>query len=457
MRPSSLTARLLISAGAWSVVSLALTGLILSSLFRAAVERAFDDRLDVFVKGLIAELNVDSEDAFGVSKDLPEPRFNFPLSGWYWEISVAGEPSVAPLTSPSLLDQHLEITASAEALSEGPVAAYRVGPDGEIIRVLSRQIRFSARQAPLVFTVAGDAAEIDAAAREFDETLFIALTVLGLGLLVAAFLQVRYGLSPVRGLRDSIADIRAGRRKRLGGEYPAEIAPLAAEVNELLNSNEEVIERARTHVGNLAHALKTPLSVLHNEAAGTRSDFSRKVGEQVRIMRQQVDHYLERARVAARANVLGASTEVRPVVDSIVRALGKINVDKSIVVSVRCDRGVRFRGEKQDLEEMVGNLLDNAFKWARGEIGVEVAEIRSSGEGALLEITVDDDGPGLSEAEREAAVKRGRRLDETKPGSGLGLSIVRDIADMYKGIFELDRGELGGLRARLLLPAPAPD
>ncbi|VAW18162.1 Sensor histidine kinase [hydrothermal vent metagenome] len=455
MRLSSLTARLLLSAGAWSVLVLALTGLLLSSLFRSAVERSFDDRLDVFVKSLIAELNVADDGSLTISRDLPEPRFNFPLSGWYWEIAVAGEGKASPLGSPSLLDQRLDLSAIGGLNADATTADYLTGPDGEILRVLVRQIRFSAREAPLMFTVAGDAGEIDAAARDFNETLFLSLSILGLGLLVSAFLQVRYGLSPVRALRRSVAEIRAGRQKRLTGDYPSEISPLAEEVNLLLDTNEEVIERARTHVGNLAHALKTPLSVLRNEAGGLDGALAGKVEEQVSIMREQVDRHLERARVAARANVLGASTDVAPVLSSIVHALEKINSDKAIDAKVDCPLSARFRGEKQDLEEMVGNLLDNAFKWARAKIIIEVNIVRSSDDAAFLSISIEDDGPGLTEDERAAALQRGQRLDESKPGSGLGLSIVADIALMYKGTFELDDGRIGGLRTRLQLPALA--
>lgn len=453
MRISSLTARLLLSAGAWSVLVLVLTGLLLSSLFRSAVERAFDDRLDVFVKGLIAELNVADDGSLAMSRDLPEPRFNFPLSGWYWEISVAGEGNALPLSSPSLLDQRLDLSAIKGVNSLTTTADYVVGPDGENLRVLVRQIRFSAREAPLMFTVAGNAGEIDTAARDFNETLFLSLSILGFGLLASAFFQVRYGLSPVRALRRSVAEIRAGRQKRLTGDYPTEISPLAEEVNLLLDTNEEVIERARTHVGNLAHALKTPLSVLRNEAGGQDSALARKVDEQVYIMREQVDRHLERARIAARANVLGASTDVAPVLSGILRALEKINKDKDIATRVVCPPSARFRGEKQDLEEMAGNLLDNAFKWAREKITVEVTVLPMGDGTAVLSILIEDDGPGLNEDERLAAIKRGRRLDESKPGSGLGLSIVSDIASMYKGSFDLGDADLGGLRTQLRLPA----
>ena len=456
MKLNSLTARLLISAGVWSVLVLALTGFLLSSLFRVAVERAFDDRLDVFVKGLIAELNVSNDGVLNIFRDLPEPRFNFPLSGWYWEIAVVGEIDTPPLGSPSLLDQQLDMSQVTGLNSNAPTATYIDGPDGKTLRILSRQIRFSAREAPLSFTVAGDAADIDSAARDFNETLFISLSLLGLGLILAAFFQVRYGLSPVRDLRKAVADIRAGLQKRLTGEYPTEISPLADEVNALLDTNEEVIERARTHVGNLAHALKTPLSVLRNEASDQSTSLAGKTLEQVQIMREQVDHHLERARVAARANVLGASTDVAPTIESLMRALKKIYGDKNLDVKFKCPDEIKFRGEKQDLEEMVGNLLDNAFKWAKKGISLTVTNGSNAEIGSFLEIQIEDDGPGLNKDERREVLQRGKRLDESKPGSGLGLSIVGDIASMYKGSFVLARATSQGLRATLLLPAAAP-
>lgn len=453
MRLNSLTARLLISAGVWSVLVLALTGFLLSSLFRSAVERAFDDRLDVFVKGLIAELNVSNDGDLNISRDLPEPRFNFPLSGWYWEIAVVGEKDTPPLGSPSLLDQQLDMSQVTGLNSDTPTATYIGGPDGKTLRILSRQIRFSAREAPLSFTVAGDAADIDSAAQGFNETLFVSLSLLGLGLILAAFFQVRYGLSPVRHLSAAVAEIRAGRQKRLTGEYPTEIAPLADEVNALLDTNEEVIERARTHVGNLAHALKTPLSVLRNEAGSQKTTLASKTLEQVQIMREQVDHHLERARVAARANVLGASTDVAPTINSLMRALKKIYGEKNLSVAMECPEEIKFRGEKQDLEEMVGNLLDNAFKWADNEIRLHVSKGNNAEIGPFFEICIEDDGPGLNKEERLAVLQRGKRLDESKPGSGLGLSIVGDIASMYKGSFVLARANSDGLRATLQLPA----
>ena len=268
--------------------------------------------------------------------------------------------------------------------------------------------------------------------------------------------QVRFGLAPLKRITDSLAAIRSGTAERLSGKFPEEIAPLARETNALIDANKEIVERARTHVGNLAHALKTPLSVMVNEAAARRADpFAEKVLEQADIMRDQVARHLERARLAARHTVVGSLTEVAPVAEALARTMEKIHRDRGINVEVHADAEARFRGERPDLEEMVGNLVDNACKWASSHVTVDVTREAADAAQApsRLRIIVEDDGRGLSAAEREQVAKRGRRLDETKPGSGLGLSIVVELATLYGGELKLGTAPLGGLRAELILPA----
>jgi signal transduction histidine kinase len=278
--------------------------------------------------------------------------------------------------------------------------------------------------------------------------LILALAILGFGLVLATFFQVRFGLLPLRAIRHDLAAIRSGDAESLEGELPDEIRPLQTELNALIQSNRDVVDRARTHVGNLAHALKTPLSVISNEARSHGGLLSDKVVEQAEIMRTQITHHLDRARVAARSGVIGDVTDVAPVLEALKRALDRIYGERGIKLEVHASPDLKFQGEKQDLEEMAGNLMDNACKWAKARVSVTA----DSGPGESLTVTVDDDGPGLTKAERERAVKRGQRLDESKPGSGLGLSIVADLAHLYKGRFELEPSPNGGLRARLTLP-----
>jgi signal transduction histidine kinase len=304
-------------------------------------------------------------------------------------------------------------------------------------------------------SVAGDDTEIFDETRSFDYYLGGTFTALGIVLLLTTVFQVRFGLAPLKRISESIADIRSGRAERLEGEFPVEIAPLARETNALIDANREIVERARTHVGNLAHAIKTPLSVIVNEAGAHPADpFAAKVMEQADVMRDQVAHHLERARIAARVSVVATVTEVAPAIEALRRTMEKIHRGRGIVVEAEADPSAKFRGERQDLEEMVGNLVDNACKWAASRVFIEVLveAPHQASAGPRLHIIVDDDGRGLSEAERTQVSRRGQRLDESKPGSGLGLSIVTELAALYGGSLSLGRAPTGGLRAELVLP-----
>jgi len=234
----------------------------------------------------------------------------------------------------------------------------------------------------------------------------------------------------------------------------SDLAALVELGHRLLDANKEVVERARTQVGNLAHALKTPLSVIVNEAESGGAPLSEKVREQAEIMTRQVSFYLDRARAAARANSPGAATELRPVIEGLVRTFEKLYADRGLDFEVSAPEGLRFRGETQDLTDLIGNLLDNAGKWARKRVRISAerdAHADSGGRDYFV-ARIDDDGPGLDQAARQAALERGRRLDESRPGSGLGLSIVVDLAAIYGGSLELEDSPLGGLRASLRLP-----
>jgi len=321
--------------------------------------------------------------------------------------------------------------------------------------VLSRRVEFPISATPergdtraYTFLVAGDLATVDADSAAFNGTLFWSFAVLGLGLVVAILLQVRVGLLPLRNLRDALARIRDGSAQSLEGKFPAEIAPLAAELNSLIEHSNEVVGRARTHVSNLAHFLKTPLSVLASEAEAEPGPLADQVRRQVDSMRRQVDHYLARARAAGSVNVLGNRTPVAPVLSDLARVLTRIHAERDVTIDWDCPPDLYFRGERQDLEEMTGNLMDNACKWASARVMV-----RALREGARFTLTVEDDGPGLTPENRTRVGTRGERLDESVPGTGLGLAIVRDISKLYAGFLTLDASPLGGLEARLTLPA----
>ncbi|MCA3555319.1 MAG: sensor histidine kinase [Aestuariivirga sp.] len=450
---SSLSGRLIVSSALVSVVLLAATGLLLARLFTAALERNFDQRLHAVLDGLLANIEVTAEGSPRLSSAIVDPRFGLPLSGWYWQVTpVDAPPGVTDLASNSLLERRLTVPPDL-AREDGAQAFYLADTRGVTLRAIGQAFTLPGSTGEFSVLVAGNYDELSAEVRSFNRALVASLVLLALGLALAVFVQVRFGLRPLRAMQADLLAIRQGGATALKGEYPAEIRPVAEELNLLIQSNAEIVERARTQVGNLAHALKTPLSVLTNEAAGQATPLAAKVTEQTGLMRGQVNLYLDRARRAARAQGLGAVTEVKPVLDALARTLARINRDKGVSVTVDCPDGLRFRGERQDLEEMVGNLLDNACKWAAKRVTVSARPQGAQAGRSLLAIAVEDDGPGLPPGQRAAALQRGQRLDETKPGSGLGLAIVRETAGMYHGAVALEDAGLGGLRAVLALPS----
>ena len=458
MRINSLALRLFVSATAVTVVILVITGVVLSSLYRDGAERSFDRRLGVYLKTLVADVAA-PEETEKFSQSLGEPLFELPLSGWYWQVTRLSAPRPEVRSSRSLWDAglpHLEDLNVATG-ADGTRRRYVPGPEDQRLRLVERTVDLGEEGRYLV-AVAGDALEIDDETQGFDRAIAVTFGVLAIVLLFTTMFQVRFGLAPLKRISDSLAAIRSGSAERLEGRFPEEIAPLARETNALIDANREIVERARTHVGNLAHALKTPLSVIVNEATARGEDpLAVKVREQAAVMRDQVQRHLERARIAARATVVGTVTEVAPVVTALARSMEKIHRDRGIAIDFETPRDTRFRGERQDLEEMVGNLVDNACKWAQSRVAVEVLPDRvdAARTGSTLRVVVDDDGPGLTPSQREwiATARRGSRLDETKPGSGLGLSIVVDLAALYGGALTLGTAPIGGLRAELVLPA----
>jgi signal transduction histidine kinase len=453
-RSNSLAVRLFLSATAWTVIILVITGVVLSSFYRHAVERSFDRRLGVYLRTIVADLAAPEEANDKFPQSIGEPLFELPLSGWYWQVTRLDPGRTDVRSSRSLWDgglphlQGLGVTPGPDGSRQG----YVTGPEDQRLRLVERNVGLGGG-GHYLFAVAGDAAEITTEIRSFEQALIITFGVLAAVLLLTTMFQVRFGLAPLSRITDSLAAIRAGRAERLAGDFPQEIGPLARETNALIEANKEIVERARTHVGNLAHALKTPLSVMVNEASARPGDpLAEKVLEQAEIMRDQVARHLERARIAARVSVVGSITEVEPVVTALARTMEKIHHDRAITIEVTVDPGLQFRGERPDLEEMIGNLVDNACKWASSHVAITAARAPTGGR-ELLVVTVDDDGRGLSADEREQVAKRGQRLDQSKPGSGLGLSIVVELASLYGGGLTLGEAPLGGLRAELTLPA----
>lgn len=442
------------------LLGLAAGGFLLSNVFRGAAEDSFDSRLAFYLDGLIAAAApATNKPGLALDTQFADPRFQRIYSGWYWQIAPdnAGKPG-APDTqvSRSLWDKSVAMTSSRER--HALIWGYGNGPEDQHLRVLERHIDFpvivsgkTKGMQGYTFLVAGDLSEVDDDVGDFNSTLAWSFALLGAGLILMIFIQVRIGLRPLRKVSNALARISNGQARRLEGDFPAEIEPLANELNSLIDHSAEVVSRARTHVSNLAHFLKTPLTVLHSEAAARPGPLADSVQRQVDIMRRQVDHYLVRARAAGALDIIGSRTPVKPVLDDLARTLKRIHTDRGIDIAVECPSSLVFRGDKQDLEEMAGNLIDNACKWAKSKVNVNAAK----GLGSTLEILVCDDGQGLSSEDRAKVGERGERLDENVPGTGLGLAITRDIAKLYGGSLGLDKAALGGLETRLILPARA--
>lgn len=454
----SLTRRLIWLASAWIVVALAATGWILTTQYQESAFRRLGDMLsDTIDEVVIATVATPQGVTVSEIRDAPTLRG---LSGKYWMVAeVLPDGGVRVLArSPSLAGETLYIAPELPARLRASMGDLLTYNDPGILRPPQRQpLRIAAslktlpgRAEPIVFMAGIDRSDIEADTREFATYVWIALLALGVGLVIAVFLQVQIGLRPLFALRNEIANVRKGRAARIEHAYPLEIQPLAEQVNRLLDHNQEVVERQRTHVGNLAHALKTPLSVMLAEADGKSDPLADIVRRQTEVMKGQVDHHLRRARAAARAaHGLGDRTPVGEVLDEMAVMLERVFQTKDVEIDWRAPDDLAFLGERQDLQEILGNLMENACKWSRRRVRVSAGP---SGLGQMIAV-VEDDGPGLPEGQREAVLKRGTRLDEGAPGSGLGLSIVDDLTRAYGGRLTLGASDLGGLKAVLELPA----
>lgn len=456
-RPS-LARRLVILAAGGIVAALVVAAVVLALLFQQAALRRFDASLSDLIDNLIAGTTIEQGEV--IAPALTDLRALRALSGRYWEIAEVlpdGRVRAIPdLTSRSLYQTELptptDLGARLRARPSEPIAYDAQGPQqGETVRVLARWTTFYGYSRPLVFLAAEDRRPIDREVRNFVAATAVAFGLLGAGLIVAVILQVRVGLQPLFRLRTEVADVRRGRTQRLQGDYPSELRPLTDELNALVAHNQETVDRQRTHVGNLAHALKTPISVMITEASQQPGPLAEVVTRQADVMRQQVDHHLRRARAAARSQGQGERTSVAEVLDELARTLERIFRDKGVRIDWDAPDELHFLGERQDFMEIAGNAMENAGKWCRSRVRVRAV---AQGPERLL-LSVEDDGPGLTPEQREAVVRRGARLDESAPGSGLGLSIMDELARAYRGALVLGASSLGGLSVKVDLPRAA--
>ncbi len=452
MRSRSLASRLLILMAMWLLVALIVTGGILSTLFRQNAESNFEELLLAHAYNLMGAIDVDAKGVLTGQPNLGDPRFLTPFSGWYWSVSSADFPNQLLLHSRSITDEEIAIPASEQQPFDSLYRRSYVvnGNNNSLIQHVEAQLYLGDSEKLYQVLVAGNTNEVSKAVNKFNKSLAGFFFTFGLGTIIATYFAIGFGLKPLARTADVLHTIREGQAERLDGNFPKEIKPLVEEINGLIAANKSVTERARTQVGNLAHALKTPLAVILNEVRKPTKNLPKRVSEQAERMESQIGIYLDRARIAAQKGALSRRTPVAPIIDRILRVVGKLSPHVQFDCVMENEE-ITFKGEAQDLEEVLGNLLENAARYARKTVKI-TTNVGQGIDPGYFQITIEDDGCGIDARERESALGRGKRLDESKPGSGLGLSIVHDIAKEYDGHFELGKSSLGGLKAAVNLP-----
>lgn len=441
--PRSLAFRVIGFSTIWAILTLIVIFTLITTLYRQASERGFDSLLSAHLFNLIGSVGVSESGQLTGAPDLGDLRFSEPNSGWYWSVEPASEGVHGNLHSSSMTTTIPSPTVAEVPFNSSFQRSYSTdGIGDEELQVFESEFVLDAKNRAARFRVMGNKTELEHEIATFQGRLLTYLSLFGVGMIAINAIAILLGLQPLRRVRNALAQVREGTAQRLDGQFPAEIEPLANETNALIENNKRIVERSRTQVGNLAHSLKTPLAVLINEGRALGGAKGQLIADQAASMQKQVDHYLQRARVAAQRDSVVYRTPVTPLVQRMVRVLQKLKPDVSLSLTLPA-ADIVFAGEREDLEELVGNLLDNAMKWARSTVAVSVTPAAAG----LFELSIEDDGPGIPEDKARDVLKRGRRLDETKPGTGLGLAIVADLVNEYGGALALERSAMGGLKA----------
>ncbi|WP_180897657.1 sensor histidine kinase [Martelella soudanensis] len=451
---NSLTLRSLALTTGWSAIALLVIAIVISALYRNAAERGFRQLLQAEMFNVINSVSIDDKGDLKGSPQLGNLNYQQPQTGWYWVVDPLYDKSKQSLQSPSLGEQDLPVTPESEVPYDGNYRrTYIVRDDNRNeLAVIETVVVMDENDRATRIRVSGNRDAVDNDVRWFSRRLYLALALFGIASILLNGLVILWALRPLDRARVALRQIADQGEGEMRGRFPVEIQPLADEINALLSNNRAIVERARVQVGNLAHSLKTPIAVLLNEAQGMEEKEGKLVASQVVMMQAQVQAYLNRARIAAQTESVLTRCEAEPVLERLVRVMRRLNPEKSFVLS--CETGLLLATEQHDLEEVVGNLLENAARFADSEVRVSAQrQVDAAAPGEWAEIIVQDDGPGLTPDEIQRAMKRGHRLDESRSGSGLGLSIVDDIVQAYGGRFELTGLEQAGLHARVILPA----
>ncbi|PIT69952.1 ATP-binding protein [Bartonella tribocorum] len=449
----SLSLRVVILSTLWVVISLLSISAVSILFYKRSTEESLERILSAQLYSLIATVTVAPEGTLKGGAGIDDIRYADPTTGWYWEVVAISHNLKGRLTSPSLGTGEISTPSDVDIPFDNKFfRSYRIkGNNGQKLQVIESDVVLDNQNHVARFRLVGNIDEAHAQVKEFKRTLQIFLWSFGIGSVLINIALIFFSFQPLKLIRRALNDIREGRVHYVNTDLVSEVMPLAQEMNALIRNNQRIIERFRTQVGNLAHSLKTPLSVIMNEADKMRGEKAGLLREQTQIMQAQINHYLQRARIAAQCDSIIYHISVRSVIDRLVRVMKKLNPEKKIEFIMDVD-DIIFSGEKEDLEEIIGNLIENATQWSRAKVVISCCLEENVEEEKYFSILVEDDGPGLTDDKIDEALKRGRRFDESKPGTGLGLAIVSDMVNEYGGTLFLSRSVLGGLCTKVLLP-----
>ena len=444
---NSLALRLFLSASVWIIFTLFSGGLLLSNVFRESTQKAFEDKLNFFMETLIGASRVDSTSSITVVSELGDPRFYRPYSGWYWQIN---EKSKTLVRSRSMWDQVFTldkrlIGGRAKFIDEAlrQTTQNNPGVSSQNLVVIQREISFPGMSTPITFMVSGNTNEFEKNISRYNNILVSSLVLLGLGLFVSVFLQVKFGLLPLEKIKNSLFKIRNGDATKLEDIYPTEVSPLAKEINTLLDHNEKIISRAKMNVGNLAHALKTPVAVIKNHITAKKNDDV--IDSQMIVIENYINKYLQKARASATSKLKKTKIDITEVIKKMRQIFKKINPELKIIFKSNNEKFL-IAGSEDDMDEIIGNVMENACKWTKTQVIIEIFKISKD----QIKLCISDDGPGLPEKKMKEVFDRGFRLDEQTQGTGLGLNIVKDAVKNFSGSVWLEKSKFGGLKVNII-------
>ncbi|KGY12218.1 histidine kinase [Vibrio tubiashii] len=434
LKKLSLKSRLVLAAIVWLTAMVIAAGVsVPSQVFNYMTDDA-KSQLSVYMDEIAAAIEADKSGNLTLASSLSDPRFNRPYSGLYWSAQTKTD----LLRSRSLWDQQITI--------DNKVKEY-VGARGEKLIFIKTKLYYPDYDGPIDVLIGVDEQPIEDTVHDLMRQLWIILALLYFGVLAVIMLQVQWSLSPLSKMQIELSQLRNGDKTSLDEDYPKEVAPVVSDLNALLFHYQELLDRARNHAGNLSHALKTPLSVLRNEISSLDIQNRDQLLPSVHQIQSQIDYHLGRARMAGSKNILSVRANPAERVDAISMAFDKVYAERGVTLINELDSEIEVAVDPTDLDEMVGNLLENAYKWSSNMIRVHSVE----GEPGTIDIIIEDDGPGIAEEDMQQVLKRGVKLDETTPGSGLGLNIVNEMAHSYRGKLQLANSLIGGLKSTLTL------